>query len=45
MPTKPVMTGRKAIFLNMKEDGLKQRASTIPSKRVYKRKSKYQKDW
>lgn len=33
-------TGRKAQFLNMKEDGLKLRAATFKNKRAYDRKDK-----
>lgn len=39
-------TGRKAQFLNMKEDGLKQRAQTFKNKKAYDRKkNKNKKDW
>lgn len=33
-------TGRKAVFLNMKEDGLKQRSTTFKNKKAYDRKEK-----
>lgn len=35
---KPQTTGRKAMFLNLKEDGLKIRASTFKNKKAYDRK-------
>lgn len=34
-------TGQKAMFLNMQEDGLKQRASTFKNKKAYNRTKKY----
>lgn len=42
-----VFTGQKAMFLNMKEDGKKIRASRIESKKAYRRKSKHssKNDW
>ena len=39
-------TGKKAQFLNFKEDGMKIRSTRIESKKAYKRKPKHtKKDW
>lgn len=37
-------TGKKAIFLNMKQDGLKIRASAHRNKKIYSRKVKHRND-
>ena len=37
---KPMLTGKKAQFLNMQEDGLKIRSTTFKNKKAYDRKSK-----
>lgn len=37
---KPVMTGRKAQFLNMQQDGVKIRAAAFKNKKAYTRKDK-----
>lgn len=44
---KPEMVGQKAIFLNMKEDGKKIRATRIESAKKYSRTQKHrnQSDW
>lgn len=38
--TTNTFTGKKAQFLNMKEDGLKQRSATFKNKKAYDRNNK-----
>ena len=38
---KPGDVARKAQFLNMQQDGLKQRSNTFRNKKVYNRKAKH----
>lgn len=40
MTTDKGFTGKKAQFLNMKEDGIKQRAATFKNKKAYDRNNK-----
>lgn len=45
MNSSPSFTGAKAIHLNLKEDGLKQRAVTFRNRKKYTRTSKYGKQY